>query len=213
MRTCVRALRLLREPSTSLGLSQSEAGRSVPRARSVARRSSGTTEKVGARVRAFRLLAPLYADLYELRLTFKSRQVTVLATHRDKAWSQTTYNNWRRRIFKRYAPGQRPYSLRHTFVSLLIYEGMRVPEVARQAGHGPELVYGHTPMSGRSSTVRAPLNPGYAKPDNRCFSTGRKWGARCLRCTRCVPPEQTRRALASGATALVQAPAPIAQLG
>ena len=40
----------------------------------------------------------------------------------------------------------RPYDLRHSFVSLLLAEGMSVVEVARQAGHSPMMAlntYGH----------------------------------------------------------------------
>ena len=32
----------------------------------------------------------------------------------------------------------RPYDLRHSFVSLVIHEGVSIVEVARQAGHAPE---------------------------------------------------------------------------
>src|SRR4051794_23482681 len=33
----------------------------------------------------------------------------------------------------------RPYDLRHSFISLLIHDGLSVVEVARQAGHSPEM--------------------------------------------------------------------------
>ena len=36
----------------------------------------------------------------------------------------------------------RPYDLRHSFISLLIHEGLSVVEVARQAGHSPEMTLG-----------------------------------------------------------------------
>jgi site-specific recombinase XerD len=40
----------------------------------------------------------------------------------------------------------RPYDLRHSFCSLLLSEGLTLHEVARQAGHGPDMTlrtYGH----------------------------------------------------------------------
>jgi hypothetical protein len=53
------------------------------------------------------------------------------------------YRNWRKRKFAPAAcaaglVSARPYDLRHSFVSLLIQEGLSVVEVARQAGHSPE---------------------------------------------------------------------------
>jgi len=39
--------------------------------------------------------------------------------------------------------GARPYDLRSSFVSLLIFEGHTVVEVARQAGHSAEMCLRH----------------------------------------------------------------------
>ncbi len=103
-------------------------------------------KKIGAKGRAVRLLGPLAGDLAELRLAAESRQVLVFPSGWGRQWTSTTFNNWRRRVFKRIAPDQRPYALRHTFVSLLIAEGSNVLEVAKQAGNSPELclrTYGH----------------------------------------------------------------------
>jgi hypothetical protein len=60
--------------------------------------------------------------------------------------------NWRKRGFVPAAKEAgltepRPYDLRHSFVSLLINEGVSIVEVARQAGHSPEeclRTYAHT---------------------------------------------------------------------
>jgi len=57
-------------------------------------------------------------------------------------WGAARWRNWRRRRFQPAAvaggaPTARPYDLRHSFVSLLIHEGMSVVEVAAQAGHQP----------------------------------------------------------------------------
>jgi hypothetical protein len=35
----------------------------------------------------------------------------------------------------------RPYDLRHSFVSLLLWEGVSPPQVAQQAGHGLDMTY------------------------------------------------------------------------
>ncbi len=58
--------------------------------------------------------------------------------------SKPLYQNWRRRI---YAPAAhadgledaKPYTLRHSFVSLLIHEGQSVVAIAKQAGHSAEM--------------------------------------------------------------------------
>lgn len=67
-------------------------------------------------------------------------------------WSDDDYRNWRGRVFRPAAleaglQRPRPYDLRHSFVSLLIQEGVSIVEVARQAGHSPEeclRTYAHT---------------------------------------------------------------------
>lgn len=97
-----------------------------------------TMKKIGAKGRTVRLLKPLASDLAAFKLE-TSRDLMVLTSERGSAWSATTFNNWRRRRFKRIAPGHRPYNLRHTFISLLIAEGASVPEVAKQAGNSPEI--------------------------------------------------------------------------
>jgi integrase len=73
--------------------------------------------------------------------------------HRSSSWkaTDTTYRNWRRRVYGRTAAAAgldaaRPYYLRHLFCSFLLAEGASVVEVARQAGHSPAMTlstYGH----------------------------------------------------------------------
>jgi integrase len=68
-----------------------------------------------------------------------------------RAWNDTDYRNWRRRLFAPTAKAAglgaiRPYDLRHAFVSLLLAEGKSVVDVAAQAGHAPTMTldtYGH----------------------------------------------------------------------
>lgn len=59
-------------------------------------------------------------------------------------WRDHDYRNWRKRRFafagaKAGLDRPRPYDLRHSFVSLLIHEGVSIVEVARQAGHSPAI--------------------------------------------------------------------------
>jgi hypothetical protein len=62
-------------------------------------------------------------------------------------WSavdQHAWRNWARNHFRPAAAaagveGARPYDLRHSFCSLLLYEGRTIVEVARQAGHAPSM--------------------------------------------------------------------------
>ena len=56
----------------------------------------------------------------------------------------------------------RPYDLRHSFVSLLIHEGVSIVEVARQAGHSPEeclRTYAHTFEEFDRPSARQPQRP------------------------------------------------------
>ena len=65
-------------------------------------------------------------------------------------WRETDYRNWRKRIYKPAAkaagtPKPRRYDLRHSFVSLLVAEGVNIVEVAAQTGNSPMValdVYG-----------------------------------------------------------------------
>jgi hypothetical protein len=59
-------------------------------------------------------------------------------------WSPHDWKNWVRRRFRPAAAAAgveraRPYDLRHSFCSLLLYEGRTIVEVARQAGHAPSM--------------------------------------------------------------------------
>lgn len=108
-------------------------------------------EKTGAR-RTVRLLSPLAADLSAWRTRSNARSDGFVFPGLDgERWSKAAYQSWRRRSFARAAlaagaPNATPYSLRHSFCSLLLAEGRTVIEVARQLGHGAGLTlstYGH----------------------------------------------------------------------
>jgi hypothetical protein len=65
----------------------------------------------------------------------------VFPNHAGAVWGRDDWKNWSRRFFRPAAgvPRARPYDLRHSFCSLLLYEGRTVIEVARQAVHAPSM--------------------------------------------------------------------------
>lgn len=94
--------------------------------------------------RTVRLLAPLAADLKELKLAAGRPADDQLV------FPGVDADSWRSRSFDRAirAVGIKthPYALRHSFASLLIAEGRSIIYVARQMGHGARLTletYGH----------------------------------------------------------------------
>ena len=98
------------------------------------------------RTRAVDLLAPLAADLAEWRMFCRRPlgETPVFPGVDGEPWTKRGYAKWRQRVFKPIAPaGANPYSLRHTFVSLLIREGRSVVDVAAQAGHSPKTCLDH----------------------------------------------------------------------
>ncbi len=90
------------------------------------------------KARSVRLLEPLADDLKEWRKA-RGRPATGLIFPRPdgKPWTEHDYGNWRRRTFNPLTPA-RPYDLRHTFASLLIWEGRPITYVAQQLGHSPQ---------------------------------------------------------------------------
>jgi integrase len=100
--------------------------------------------------RTVRLLAPLREDLARWHRDAPARML-VLPGHDGEPWSLPAYQSWRRRAFRRAitAAGPiraTPYTLRHSFASLLLHEGRSVIYVARQLGHDARLTlsrYGH----------------------------------------------------------------------
>ena len=97
--------------------------------------------------RTVRLLAPLAADLAEWRLASgrPDSSARVFPTRDGGDWRQTHYQNWRRRRFNVAAEaaklgGVTPYTLRHSFASLLLAEQMNVAEIAAQLGHSPQVL-------------------------------------------------------------------------
>jgi integrase len=101
--------------------------------------------------RTVRLRAPLADDLKTWRQASGESEL-VFPRVDGGHWTDDDYRIWRRRIYRPAALAAgldpaRPYDLRHSFVSLLIHEGVSIVEVARQAGHSPEeclRTYAHT---------------------------------------------------------------------
>lgn len=100
--------------------------------------------------RTVRLLTPVRADLEAWRATVSGSRLVFPAQDGD-AWSLPAYQSWRRRAFRRATTAAEvvaatPYTLRHSFASLLLHEGRSVIYVARQLGHDARLTlsrYGH----------------------------------------------------------------------
>lgn len=98
--------------------------------------------KTGRR-RQVRLLPPLAADLLEWKMATGRPDLTQLVFPRRApgAWGDADWKNWSRRSYRPAALDSgvvddlRPYRLRSSFVSLLLWEGRSLPYVADQAGH------------------------------------------------------------------------------
>lgn len=97
------------------------------------------------RMRTVDLLDPLVADIRAWVDAFGnvSRRTPVIPRSDGRHLVETDWRNWRRRIYRPAArraglETSRPYDLRHSFVSLLIWEGRSVAEVAEQAGQSVE---------------------------------------------------------------------------
>ena len=103
--------------------------------------------------RTVKLLRPLAQDLAEWRMRAgRPRQRELVFPGRDGGpWSLWDWQHWRNRTYARAMKAAdldyvKPYSLRHSFASLLLAEGRSVHYVARQLGHAPSMtldVYGH----------------------------------------------------------------------
>jgi integrase len=103
--------------------------------------------------RAVRLPAPLAVDLAEWRIANgRPDDGFVFPNASGTAWRRHDWKNWTNRVFLPTARATgvritRPYDLRHSFCSLLIYEGrLSIAEIAEQMGHSMAMTqdtYGH----------------------------------------------------------------------
>jgi integrase len=96
-----------------------------------------------ARARDVDLLAPLVQDLAEFRLACGRPDEDQLIVPRPSGgeWTRSDWANWRRRVWRPAAIAAgvtgdlRPYRLRGSFVSLLLWAGEDLVYVSEQAGH------------------------------------------------------------------------------
>jgi integrase len=138
------------------------------------------------------LLAPLAQDLAEWRMTNGRPDLHELVFPRSdgRPWLDYHWRNWRKRIYQgtEEEPGAarkagvtgdlRPYRLRGSFVSLLLWEGKSIAYVAEQAGHDVATLSTYyagvlhdlegSPRVGAEEAIRqarsdAELRSGYAK--------------------------------------------------
>ena len=94
------------------------------------------------RARDVDLLSPLAQDLAEWRLLSgrPSDRTLIFPTIDGDGWERHDWQNWRRRVYQPAAIAAgvtgdlRPYRLRGSFVSLLLWEGRSLAYVAEQAG-------------------------------------------------------------------------------
>lgn len=103
--------------------------------------------------RSVRLLRPLAGDLRAWRLASgrPDDEALLFPAADGRAWPEARYKAWAQRSFRRAAraagvPHATPYTLRHSFASLLLAEGRSVIDVAAQLGHSPQMtlsVYAH----------------------------------------------------------------------
>lgn len=96
--------------------------------------------------RTVRLLAPLAADLAAWRLACGNPDGSqlVFPSAAGEVWAERAYQSWRRRTFDSAVEAigrgdATPYTLRHSFASLLLHEGRNVVYVARQLGHSASM--------------------------------------------------------------------------
>lgn len=108
--------------------------------------------------RSVPLVAPLADSLAELREARgnPADDELVIPSMSGGPWTQSQYNNWRRRVWGKVKKGLAegdppqprlakaiPYDCRHSFVSLQLRAGASPLEVARWAGHSPKVMYDH----------------------------------------------------------------------
>ncbi|MFI5004171.1 MAG: tyrosine-type recombinase/integrase [Solirubrobacterales bacterium] len=144
-------------PGEALALTWGDIGvRTLAIDKAVSVGEEGPTKTGGAR--SVPLVEQVAADLTDLRVARGEPTDDQLVFPADEGgyWSRSQYNNWRNRVWKpvmeRLAdcdPPQpqlaktRPYDCRGSFISLQLRAGASPLEVAKWAGHSPQVMFNH----------------------------------------------------------------------
>jgi integrase len=90
------------------------------------------------------LLPIVRTELAELRLREgrPGPPAAIIATDVGEPWRESRCRSFRRHRWSKVAPGMRPYDLRHAYASPMIQAGHTVVEVAKWAGHSPQVCLG-----------------------------------------------------------------------
>jgi integrase len=90
------------------------------------------------------LLPIVRKELVALRLR-KGRPgpaAAIISTEAGEPWTDSRCRSFRRHRWSKVAPSMRPYDLRHAYVSFMIRAGHTVVEIAKWAGHSPQVCLG-----------------------------------------------------------------------
>ena len=162
-----------------------------------------------------RLLAPLREDLDAWRKAQgkPDKDALVFPGHDGERWASDAYKSWSRKAprgrrrdgqkkrsgspgpfaraaIKAGAPDATPYTLRHSFCSLLLHEGRSVIYVARQLGHDAALTLAHVRARDRRARRRAPDRCRGRDPGGSCV-TGVQRGSEPMRDTHAPRNDET----------------------
>lgn len=132
--------------------------------------------------RSVDVLAPLAADIKQMRLATDATG-PIYPRPRAKQWTHSAYRAWRRDVFNAATDDLKikatPYTLRHSFASLLAYGHYPVPYAAEQMGHSPSVhmdTYQHV-IADIDPTKRIDPATQIAKNRRALYGHARKVGA------------------------------------
>jgi integrase len=152
--------------------------------------ASGTTIKSTktGKIRSVELLSALREDLALWREASGGSSGLVLPAADGTVWSNEAYKSWSRRAFADAieATGREyfsPYTLRHSFASLLIQEGRTVVEVAAQLGHAPTMT-----LDTYAHVISELRGDGPIDIEQMIAEARRETGQRHIKCASIVPP-------------------------
>jgi integrase len=133
-------------PEEALALSWGNVGATTIRVERANRNGKLAQTKTGYRRTVPKLIAPLMADLADLRTASPNTSASALVFPAElgKSWTRSGYGPWRARVFKSCAPaGARIYDLRHGYACLLAREGIDIAEGAKRMGHSVAMFAQH----------------------------------------------------------------------